>query len=51
MMQAQLAMGQRPSALETYATLRRVMIDELGIDPSAKAVRLYRSIIEECSDM
>lgn len=47
LMRAQIAVGQRTSALETYFACRTFLADELGIDPSAGTVRLYRSIIEE----
>lgn len=45
LMQAQIAIGQRTAALKTYLTCRRYLADELGIDPSVKAVRLYNDII------
>ncbi len=46
LMRAQLAAGQRASALETYFTCRRVLVERLGIDPSSAIVELYNSIIE-----
>ena len=46
LMEAQIAAGQRTAALETYFSCRRYLADELGIDPSVRTVRLYRSIIE-----
>ncbi|WP_304518566.1 BTAD domain-containing putative transcriptional regulator, partial [Adlercreutzia sp. ZJ242] len=46
LMEAQVAADQRASAIETYFACRRFLSDELGIDPSAKTVELYRSIIE-----
>lgn len=46
LMQAQVAAGQRTAALDTYFKCKRYLSDELGIDPSPKAVMLYSSIIE-----
>lgn len=46
LMQAQIAAGQRTSALETYFACRRFLTSELGIDPSLKTMGLYHSIIE-----
>ena len=46
LMEAQIAAGQRTAALDTYFACRRYLADELGIDPSAHTVRLYRDIIE-----
>lgn len=46
-MQAQMAAGQRAAALETYFACRAYLAEELGIDPSARIVELYRSIVEE----
>lgn len=46
LMGAQLAVGQRTAALETYFQCRRFLADELGIDPSLETMALYRSIIE-----
>lgn len=46
LMQAQMAAGRRTSALETYFKCRRYLAEELGIDPSAQTVNLYREIIE-----
>lgn len=46
LMAAQLAAGQRTAALGTYFDCRRVLIDEMGIDPSPDIVRLYRRVIE-----
>ena len=47
LMEAQLALGQRTAALETYNECRTVLARELGIDPSVRAVEMYRMIIEE----
>ena len=46
LMQVQVASGQRTAALDTYFKCKRYLSDELGIDPSPKAVMLYSSIIE-----
>lgn len=46
LMEAQLAAGQRSSALETYFACRKYLVEELGIDPSLETMALYRSIIE-----
>lgn len=46
-MRAQIACNQRTQAMETYFACRRFLAEELGIDPSAELVELYRSIIEE----
>ena len=45
-MRAQIASLQRSAALETYFSCRRYLANDLGIDPSAETMRLYRSIIE-----
>jgi SARP family transcriptional regulator, regulator of embCAB operon len=36
LMQAQAANGDTPSALRTYEQLRRILADELGVDPDRK---------------
>ena len=46
-MRAQIACNQRTQAMETYFACRRFLAEELGIDPSAELVELYRGIIEE----
>lgn len=46
LMGVQRQLNQRPEALETYFSCRRHLSEELGIDPSERLVRLYRSIIE-----
>lgn len=46
LMEAQLSAGQRGPALETYFKCRDFLAEDLGIDPSARLVDLYRSIIE-----
>lgn len=47
LMQAQIASGQRTAALDTFFTCKRYLSEELGIDPSPRALVLYGSIIEE----
>lgn len=47
LMKAQIACDQRKAALETFFSIRRHLANEMGIDPSARLVRLYRSILEE----
>ncbi|WP_165045203.1 BTAD domain-containing putative transcriptional regulator [Adlercreutzia sp. ZJ138] len=51
LMEAQLAAGQRTAALDTYFECRRVLINEMGIDPSPETVRMYRLIIEAEDDL
>ncbi len=46
-MEAQISLGQRAAALESYFACRNYLAEELGIDPSARIVQLYRSIIDE----
>lgn len=45
LMRAQVANGQRTAAMMTYLTCRRVLSDELGIDPSPEATDLYESLL------
>lgn len=47
LMEAQIASDQRACALDTYFECRRFLSETMGIDPSAKVMTLYRSIIEE----
>jgi DNA-binding SARP family transcriptional activator len=47
LMRAQIACNQRTQAMDTYFACRKFLAEELGIDPSAELVELYRSIIEE----
>lgn len=47
LMAAQIASDQRANALDTYFECRKFLSDNMGIDPSAKVMELYRSIIEE----
>lgn len=46
LMRAQIASGQRTAAMMTYHTCRRVLADELGIDPSPETTALYESLLE-----
>lgn len=46
LMEAQMASDQRSAALGTYFECRKFLSEDLGIDPSAHLVSLYRSIIE-----
>lgn len=46
LMEAQILAEQRGEALDTYFMCRRFLSEELGIDPSTRLVRLYRSVIE-----
>lgn len=51
LMRAQIASGQRVSAVSTYFQCRRFLAEELGLDPSGDTVDLYRSVIEEEAPM
>ena len=46
LIRAQTAAGQRTAALMTYLSCRRVLRDELGIDPSPEIDALYRTLID-----
>ena len=46
LMEAQLGVGQRAAAIDTYLSCRRYLVEELGIDPSPSIVALYRSAVE-----
>lgn len=46
LMRAQIAHGQRTAAMMTYLTCRRVLAEELGIDPSPETTALYESLLE-----
>ncbi len=41
----QMECGQRSAAIETYATCRRKLADDLGLDPSSETMRLYEQIL------
>lgn len=46
LMRAQIANNQRTAAMMTYLELRKVLNEELGIDPSPEATELYESLLE-----
>lgn len=46
LMRAQIAYGQRTAAMMTYHVCRRVLAEELGIDPSPETTALYESLLE-----
>lgn len=50
LMRAQIALGQRTAALETYFKCRKYLSEELGIDPCMKTRTLYQEIITEGND-
>ena len=39
--------GQRSAALAQYETCRRLLADELGVEPSAETTTLYQNIRDE----
>ncbi len=45
LMRAQIAHGQRTAAMMTYLNCRRILADELGIDPSPETTALYESLL------
>ncbi|MCG5219148.1 AfsR/SARP family transcriptional regulator [Streptosporangium sp. KLBMP 9127] len=40
--------GRRAEALDAYQNLRRLLVEDLGVEPSAKAQRLHQALL--CSD-
>ncbi len=50
LMRAQMAAGQRTAALDTFFSGRRILSEELGIDPSAEMMGLHRTIIESVEE-
>ncbi|HUQ83176.1 MAG TPA: BTAD domain-containing putative transcriptional regulator, partial [Gemmatimonadaceae bacterium] len=46
-MVAEYRSGQPAEALRTFQELRRLLVDEMGLDPSAEATRLERAILEQ----
>ena len=46
-MRCLLACGKREAAIDMYFRNRTFLAEKLGIDPSAKMVELYRSILED----
>lgn len=47
LMQAQAAMGQRTSAMASFMECRRMLNEDLGIDPSSRLSSLYESLLGE----
>ena len=47
LMRAQAANGQRTAAMTTYLTCRRILSEELGIDPSSETDTLYGDLLDE----
>ena len=45
LMRAQVACDQRTSAVETYQACKRLLAEELGMDPSRKMLDLYLDVI------
>lgn len=45
LMQAQVASGQRGSAIDTFFVLKKRLADDLGIDPSSEIMALYADIL------
>lgn len=46
LMEAQMAVGQRGGALDTFFSCRSYLSDELGLDPSPQIMELYQVLIE-----
>ncbi|HVE93940.1 MAG TPA: BTAD domain-containing putative transcriptional regulator [Acidimicrobiales bacterium] len=46
-MLAEYRSGQAAEALRTFQELRRLMVDELGLDPSAEVCRLERAVLDQ----
>ena len=46
LMEAQLAAGDRASALRTFDRFRRLLADELGVDPDADTLALHRRLLD-----
>lgn len=47
LMQAQAAMGQRTGAMASFMECRRMLNEDLGIDPSSRLSSLYESLLGE----
>lgn len=45
LMRAQMLSDQRSQAMETFLACRRFMVEELGMDPSERVMRLHRELI------
>lgn len=50
LMNAQMLAGQRSLAMETFLSCRKYMVEELGMDPSARMMRLHRELISGMHD-
>lgn len=50
LMNAQMLAGQRSLAMETFLACRKYMVEELGMDPSARMMRLHRELISGMHD-
>ena len=46
LMRAQIASSQRTAAMMTYHKCRRILADELGVDPSAELTDLYETLLD-----
>lgn len=46
LMRSQIAHGQRTAAMMTFHSCRRVLAEELGIDPSPETVALYEGLLD-----
>ncbi|HWI63424.1 MAG TPA: BTAD domain-containing putative transcriptional regulator, partial [Symbiobacteriaceae bacterium] len=46
LMECYAALGNRAAALQQYRTLARVLDEELGVEPGARAQELYRQLID-----
>ena len=46
LMEAQIVADQRNAAIETFFACKKMLSEQLGIDPSPKMVALYRKVIE-----
>jgi DNA-binding SARP family transcriptional activator len=47
LMRAQYRCGRRADALDTYQRARRVMRDELGLEPAAELIAVHRAILAD----
>ena len=46
LMRAQIANSQRTAAMLTYHKCRRVLAEQLGMDPSPETTALYKSLLD-----
>ena len=49
LMRSQIAFNQRTAAMMTYLRCRRILSEQLGIDPSPETTRLYESLLDSNS--